>query len=197
MGTKTRTIANNLTTGLGVSNMILISSVNSETDVAEIDFTLDNTTYDHYKIVFDQFLQATDDTHLRLYCSTNNGSSYDTTSSNYSWVNMGVSGSSGPYSEHNDQATGYMAFTKGNPGNTSSEGMGFILDVIPNKSGLSNTRGNYFIMTGYREDTGTNYRGFQGHGRYMNSGNDVDKIRLQMSSGDISSYTYSFYGFKA
>ena len=46
MGTKTRTIANNLTTGLGVSNMILISSVNSETDVAEIDFVLDNTTYD-------------------------------------------------------------------------------------------------------------------------------------------------------
>ena len=25
----------------------------------------------------------------------------------------------------------------------------------------------------------------------MNSGNDVDKIRLQMSSGDISSYNYS------
>ena len=196
MGTKTRTIANNLTTGLGVSNMILISSVNSEVDVAEIDFALDNTTYDHYKIVFDQFLNATDDTHLRLYCSTNNGASYDTTSSNYSWVNMGVSGSGGPYSEHNDQATGYIAFTKGNPGNQTTEGMGFILDVVPNKSGLSSTRGNYFIMSGYREDTGTNYRGFQGHGRFMNTA-AVNKIRLQMSSGDITSYTYSFYGFKA
>lgn len=196
MGTKTRTIANNLTSGLGVSNMILISSVNSEVDVAEIDFALDNTTYDHYRIVFDQFLNATDDTHLRLYCSTNNGASYDTTSSNYSWVNMGVSGSGGPYSEHNDQATGYIAFTKGNPGNQTTEGMGFILDVVPNKSGLSSTRGNYFIMSGYREDTGTNYRGFQGHGRFMNTA-AVNKIRLQMSSGDITSYTYSFYGFKA
>ena len=117
MGTITRTLANNLTTSLGTSAMTLISSVNSEVDVAEIDFALDNTTYDHYRIVFDQFLNATDDTHLRLYCSTNNGASYDTTSSNYSWVNMGVSGSGGPYSEHNDQATGYIAFTKGNPGN--------------------------------------------------------------------------------
>ena len=109
---------------------------------------------------------------------------------------MGVSGSGGPYSEHNDQATGYIAFTKGNPGNQTTEGMGFILDVIPNKSGLSSTRGNYFIMSGYREDTGTNYRGFQGHGRFYNTA-AVNKFRLQMSSGDITSYTYSFYGFKA
>ena len=66
-----------------------------------------------------------------------------------------------------------------------------------NKSGLSNTRGNFFIMTGYREDTGTNYRGFKGHGRYMNSGNDVDKIRLQMSSGDISSSAIHFTDLKS
>ena len=79
MGTKTRTIANNLTTGLGVSNMILISSLIVRQMLQKLIFTLDNTTYDsHYKLYLTEFLQATDDTHLRLYCSTNNGSSYDT-----------------------------------------------------------------------------------------------------------------------
>ena len=40
MGVKTRTIANNLPTGLGQGDLVKIAAASSDTDVAQVDITL-------------------------------------------------------------------------------------------------------------------------------------------------------------
>ena len=195
MGTKTQTIANNLTTGLGRGDLVKIAAVSSDTSVAQVDITLP-TDYQWFTLVIAQILPATDGAKLQAQFSVDGGSSFLSANANYSWINQGVAGSSGDYTEHNSKATGYGGFQKSGMGNDAAEGAQFTIHIIPKRTGSHSTRGNTYHGFGHRYDTGDNFRAFVFGGQIRSTNNDVDKIRLAMDSGDISSITYTLYGAK-
>ena len=62
-------------------------------------------------------ITATDGAKLQKQFSTDGGSSFLSVTINYKWVNQGVAGSSGDYTEHNSKATSYGGFQKSGMGN--------------------------------------------------------------------------------
>ena len=194
MGAITRTFANNVTITKG-SGLAKISSASSDSAVAQVDITLP-TDYQMFTLVIAQILPATDGAKLQAQFSTDGGSSYLSSSANYSWVNQGVAGSSGDYTEHNSKATGYGGFQKSGMGSDAAEGSQFTIHIIPKRTGSHSTRGNTYHGFGHRYDTGDNFRAFIFGGQIRDTNNDVDAIRLYMDSGNISSITYTLYGAK-
>ena len=194
MGSITRDFANNVTLTKG-SGLAKVSSSSSDSSVASAEIALP-TDYQWFTLVIAQVLPATDGAKLQLTFSTDGGSSYLSGTANYSWVNQGVAGSGGDYSEHNSKATSYAGLQKSGMGNDSAEGGAFTINIVPKRTGSHATRGNYYWGAGHRYDTGDNYRGFYFNGQIRDTNNDIDYVKLAYDSGNISSLTYTLYGAK-
>jgi len=74
--------------------------------------------------------------------------------------------------------------------------MAGILTIIPNRSGYTTNRGNFYEFVGHRQDTGNAFRGLQSMGVTHSDANDVDAVKLYMDTGNIDQYTYTLYGAK-
>ena len=172
MGTITRTIANNLTTGLGTGGFEKLSGATTATNVSSVDLTL-STDYKIFKLVIDQVEPAVDGGLFRCRFSVDGGSSFISSS-----------------------AVNYGGLTKAALGDQSDEGGAGVLEIIPNRSGLSNPKGNYYNYLGYRHDTSNTYRGLLSQGKVESSGNDIDAVRVYFDNGNIQTITYTLYGVK-
>lgn len=180
----------------GIStDFVKIAAASSDSSVASVDISLP-TAYQMFTLVIAQILPANDGAKLQAKFSTDGGSSFLGANANYSWINQGVAGSSGDYTEHNSKATGYGGFQKSGMGNDTSEGAQFTIHIIPKRTGAHATRGNTYHGFGHRYDTGDNFRAFVFGGQIRDTNNDIDAIQLYMDSGNISSLTYTLYGAK-
>ena len=186
----------NGTTLTDLSNdFVKVASASSDSSVAQVDITLP-TDYNWFTLVIAQILPASDGAKLQTQFSVDGGSSFLSGTANYSWVNQGVAGSSGDYTEHNSKSTGYGGLQKSGMGSDAAEGAQFTIHIIPKRTGSHSTRGNTYHGFGHRYDTGDNFRAFVFGGQIRSTNNDVDAIRLAMDSGNIESLTYILYGAK-
>jgi hypothetical protein len=80
--------------GGGGGGVLVLLGAQTASSSAELDFTsLITSTYNKYVLEFENILPATSGASLLLQVSTNNGSSWDTTSGHYEWAaNFSVSG---------------------------------------------------------------------------------------------------------
>ena len=181
--------------GNSTGGLIPITSITASND-ATIDFTSGiDGTYDAYKIEFSGLRPATDGTYLRILVSEDAGSTWKTTSGNY--YQCGVVYRSDSTSATNNSQTlteirpiinvaGWQA------GNATTESMsGFIQFYHPASTALHKP---FLISMSHGSTLGAEVRTFLG-GRYTGAA-AIDGIQFLMSSGNITSGEFTFYGLE-
>ncbi len=152
---------------------------------ATVDFeSLITSDFDVYELHIDGLIPATDNTDIWLRGSTDNGSTY-------------VAGTSYTYARHN---------VSSNSGATSAAGSGGDAK-IPIFSNLDNTasRGftgvvrfnitlNHFTFHGFGLNNDTHWHAVRGGGALITSA--INAVRILMSTGNVASGTFRFYGVR-
>lgn len=158
---------------------------------ATIDFTGLSSTYAMYCIVIDSAKPVTDAVTFQIRTSSNNGTSYDSGASDYSY--------SGYYMNQNSNGSGIYSAAAAQIvctntiGNAANEYLVGVLELI-NPSGTATAR-NMLWRFGYLSESSDNRQG-TGYGRRIASAS-YNAVRLFFSSGNISSGTFTLYGLEA
>ncbi len=164
------------------SKFILISS-QSASSSATISFT-GLTTYNNYLLVWRSIWAATSTAILELLVSTNNGSTYQTTGYaggiNYNSVSSTAI--------TNNNSTAYFPLSGSNNSGVNNSGNLFINDINTGDTVCINGQVSYLDSTSGLRSMGV-ISGRSGQ-------TAVNAIRLQMSSGNIASGTFTLYGIK-
>lgn len=205
-----RALAANLTAGTGVSitngtNSITINStaggaISKISDAtasssATIDFTGLNSNYFLYILQFYSVAPATDGVEMWIRTSTDNGSTWDSGASDYAWANnlvdsAGASSSGGDAADSEILAMGRTGVeTIGNAANEFTSGTIYIFNP-------ADTIYTTFLTMGTFAETLGNYLICRTVGQRLSAA-DVDGVRILMSSGNISSGTFTLYGVSA
>jgi hypothetical protein len=189
-------MANTLLTagsGGGSGDMVLISTATASAS-ATIEFTDLDSTYSSYFIEWDSLLPSTapgTDIYCRL--STNNGSSYLSSASDYMYTCAGLAANLTAYSVANSGLAGssFIRLTQGGIGNSGTGCQGRLSIINPDSS----TKTQVFCQAVYDNGFPNHYHGF-GSGQPKTSTASTTAIQLYMSSGNISSGTFKLYGIK-
>jgi hypothetical protein len=217
MGTITRSLSNNITTGgvilpAGITNSsisavtsfanapagtLILLSTQTASASATISFTTGlDSTYDEYIFKFINVRPATDGQWLVFQGSTNGGSTYATniTSTNFvAYHNEGDSVAALGYFTANDlaQSTSYQRFGF-ETGNGADESMSGSLTLY-NPS--STTYVKHFIarVNSYHPD---NYSADGNTAGYFNTTSAINALQLKMESGNIADGIFKLYGVK-
>lgn len=157
---------------------------------SSIDFTSLSTTYRSFRIELSHVVPVTDTADLWMRTSTDNGSTYDSGASAYYWSRMSVSGggtTSGAGSTGDSKIS--LATNLGTSTRETLNGHVTVHDP-QNTPGVHVTWDvNLFSATPtFFHTTG---------GAFRDATADVDAIRFIMSSGNISSGTFTLYGLLA
>lgn len=168
---------------------VKISSSAASND-SSIDFTGLSSTYEMYVIVVTDVIPATDDVHLYLRTSTDGGSSYDSGASDYGFGVI-MSASPNPVGTE-DTAHSAMQISRGGGslGNDTGESGNFTIRLY-NPSATTKT---FATWEGANLRANGSLIKFHTGGAVRESAADVDAIRFVMSSGNISSGTFTLYG---
>ena len=165
----------------------------SSTDISNastFDFTsFDASKYDIYKLFFSNIIPANDGAFLKMYSSSNGGSSYDTT---YVYSHATIFMQSGGFT----QATGTMSssnmmqLTHGIGTDTGEEGGGSIEITI---FGAHLVQHTLFQFRSYYSGSNAAKHQLLG-GATRETAADVDAVRFELSAGNIASGTFTAYG---
>lgn len=161
---------------------------------ATIDFTGLSSTYHTYVLIFDSLIPQTDDTAIHLRTSTDNGSSYDSSASDYAYAQGLIYNTTG--SNAGSTGAAQIALTQ--------SGAALGIDVT---DGVGHAEGQIWIhkpsnakycsvswrITYIQAATPNNAVTVHGHG-FRKTAADVDAFRLLMSSGNITSGNFKLYG---
>ena len=172
-------------TGANGAGLVLLEQ-HSASSSAELDFTAwYSAAYDEYIIDAISLKPATSGVDLLWQCSTNGGSSYDTTS-NYDW-SKNISGTT----------TSFQAYTQ-----SASDTAGRFV-------GFSSSTPSHFSLRLFDPGNATTFKGAQGYVTFSGSDGNwyfghclwrykgtspVNAFRLLYSSGNIASGTVRVYG---
>ncbi len=209
----TRTLTDYAALGVGTNGKVLVpdsaaatglnydtKSAGSSVDFLEsqtasasssVDFTSawDDSTYLYYIFTYTNVSPVTDGVELRWRVSVNGGSSY--LSSNYRWVFLRLSSSSGSDSiSENDSDSKVKMCT--NLGNAAGEGLSGKALFFPSLNPGSQRGAPFLHDNTYVRKTGILFRNFGGAMNKTSSA--VNGIRFFMSSGNISSGVFKMYG---
>lgn len=161
---------------------------------ASIDFTGLSSTYHMYIVEITDMQPATDGTIMYMRTSTDNGVSFDSGVSDYSWNNIGVD---------NDSSLKDGADTA----DSQIEILGRTNDLIG-----GNTNETHSQTVWIFDPSATAYTRVMGIGEFIRTNNDtwlmisggqrlnttaVDAIQFLMNTGNISSGIFTLYGVKA
>jgi len=171
-----------------VGDMVLLSSQVASNSTS-IDFTsVMSSTYKSYKLIIISAIAATTTSNMTMIFSTDNGSNWDTTSGSYAF-----------YNSVNKHATTSTDTSLGNASTTNIELsnsndatniMSFLVDIAnPNVANAIFTK----VLGSYYNTVGSAYVTVSGGGIYTPA-QDVDAIRIIMSSGNITSGIFKLYG---
>lgn len=169
----------------------LISTGTASTS-SSIDFTGLSSTYIHYVVVLSNVVIATDTAGLYIRTSTNNGSSYDASAGNYAYSVAAIYPGAAAWSIASSTSATQIALTGAVSNSSSNGGMnGMVWIYHPSTATRCNISGD---ITYYGSATSTDVRALSEGARL--TGADVDAIRFLMSSGNITSGTFTLYGLK-
>jgi hypothetical protein len=167
--------------GSSTSAFVFIESQTASSS-ATIDFTDLDSTYFAYKFVFSDIVPATSGSALRMRTSANNGSSYDSGSFDYAWLNNVTS----------DQFDTFISLSSAVSGTSTTGTAGEVLLINP--SGTTFTHCEIFFNE-FNSTTGRAESIFGGGFRISNAA--VDAVRFYFSTGNIASGTIKLYGLTA
>ncbi len=180
----------NFLSGVGGGAMTLIQSQSASSDTS-IDFTTGITsTYDAFKLVISGLVPATNDTGMMVRVSEDAGSTWKTGGSDYSYSVMAdtvntAAASATEIRTYNPTSTTMIQ-------NASGKNASFEMSI---HNLASSSLQPIFFGKGTWEDSNTGYtRNWGFSGRYKGSTNAINGIRLIMTSGNITSGTFSLYG---
>jgi len=217
MGSITRSLSNNITTGgvilpAGITNSsvsavtsfanasggtLILLSTQTASASANISFTTGlDSTYDEYIFKFINIHPAVDDNEFHFNMSTDGGSNYNvtkTTTSFYSFHNEADTVTALTYNTEADlaQSTAFQPLMNGLGSDADQQGSGTLTLFNPS----STTYVKHFITqipTTFRDDA--SYTDFVAG--YGNTTSAVNAIQFKMSSGNIDDGIIKLYGVK-
>jgi hypothetical protein len=166
-------------------------STQTASNSATIDFTsVMSNTYRYYKVFIHNLVPATDGAQLFLRVSTDNGSTFKAGASDYFTLAQAL-GSGIVYHEYQGRAQMDLMTSGYGVGNDSNERGRYELTI----SGAHTATVTDVHGTGGVEASSGYMYGYMFNGFY-NATTAVDAIRFLMSSGNISTGTFSLYGIK-
>lgn len=170
---------------------VLLATISASAS-ANISLTGLTTTYAAYKVSVAALIPATNATNLQLLVSSNNGTSYDTGSGNYSYQNIYIN-DSGAAAANTHGSTGTTSMQLGNVWSNTSFANNFEVTLY---NPAQSTANNGFTWIGKYNDSTSGSSVFQGGSRRLATQVNT-AIRFQMSSGNIASGTFKLYGLLA
>ncbi|CAB4139845.1 hypothetical protein UFOVP353_55 [uncultured Caudovirales phage] len=147
-----------------------------------------DSTYKAYAVVISVLRPATDGSDLYIRTSSNGGVSFDTGGSDYNYAATGLNSNG---TNINGQGNNTYAFVCGFLGNDTGESTSAVIYFFSPSSTLK------FQFSG--QTAFTNALGYTSTNSFVGSRlaiADVDAIRFLMSSGNITSGTFTLYGLK-
>jgi hypothetical protein len=218
MGSITRSLSNNITTGgvilpAGITNdsvsavtsfanasggTLILLSTQTASNSATISFTTGlDSTYDYYEFHFINIRPATDGTYFQFNMSTDGGSNYNvtkTTSFFRAYHNEAGTDTILHYVTAVDlaQSTDFQTLSGTNIGSGADECLGGVLQLF-NPS--STTYVKHFISTTQMVES-VDYSIQTNVAGYGNTTSAVNAIRFQMLSGNIADGIIKLYGVK-
>lgn len=181
-------IAVSPTAAQGASMALLSTATASNDATIDIDANIDST-YDEYRVQLINIVPASDATNLYLHVSTDGGSSYVSTGTDYRWIINGE-----------DDVASLIARSNGDSdirlcddiGNQTAEGLsGWLKIFIPsNSASYTRMKGDFASTTGVLRITTISAAAA------YNVITAVDAIRFIMATGNITSGTFRLWGIK-
>lgn len=165
----------------------LIATATASND-ATIEFTGLSSAYARYIVEMLNVHPATDGDHFRMRTSTNNGTSFDSGSSDYAWSAFN-SESDDTTSTSGNTSDSAIKLNRRAIGSAAGEDVGGIVSVI-NPSNASFVK--IIFDVGHDRDSGTLCRIIGGGKRKASA--DVDAIQFYFASGNIASGIFKLYG---
>lgn len=170
--------------GAGSGSDILIST-QTASNSASITFTGLPTTYDHYILRYTNVVPATNGVSFYAQVGESTGPTWMT--SGYHWSGYATSegGGAGVHASASD--SGWNLTGNGTIANTANKGTSGVATFhsLSSSSQYKSYTSDYFEFGG----TGMNMRG-----NYVTDANQVTGLKFYMSSGNISTGTFSLYG---
>ena len=217
MGSITRSLSNNITTGgvilpAGITNAsvsavtsfanasggtLILLSTQTASASANISFTTGlNSTYDEYIFKFINVRPATDNTQLTFNFSTDSGSNYNVTKTTTFFVAIHSESDALSLLEYSGgldlaQSTSFQPLTSEQGSGADENSSGSLQLFNPS----STTYVKHFIASGCANDTDDRCRNYYSAG-YGNTTSAINAIRFQMSSGNIADGIIKLYGVK-
>lgn len=155
-----------------------------------INFTTGiDSTYDEYVIEFTSVIPATNSTNLTMQISTDGGSTYKQGGSDYAYV--ATQAYPGAVSYYSNSGNSKMIITQALLTTAGQSASGQVHLYSPSNSSLKPLVGfyaNQYASLGQFQITGT--------AQYISAATAYNAIRFLMSSGNISSGTFSLYGIQ-
>ena len=167
---------------VGSGDLVYISSATASSS-ANINFTGLSSSYFMYIVELDSVTTQTQSVNFMLRTSTDNGSTYDSGASDYSWAYIGADGA------QDTADTAIVLFN--DTGDQSTDVINGVVYII----NPSDTEYTQVLHNLSYWDNGSYTQHAQGGGQ-RNSAADVDAIRFLASSGNIVSGTFRLWGLK-
>jgi hypothetical protein len=173
--------------GSAVGFCVIVSSTASND--ASIEFTLDNSTYSSYQVVFDSVLPATDAASLYMRFSSDGGSTFDSGASDYEYAAR-IFISNGTNSDKSDENASEIIISHLIGTAAGETGVSGKADLTPSGGGRPSVRWHVS-----RVSSG-NFLGYLRGGGERRATVEVDAIQFTMSTGNIASGKIHLYGLK-
>lgn len=171
-----------------LSAMDLIGTVTASND-ASIAFTGLSSDYFAYQIWMENVQCTVDTADFWVRTSTNNGSSYDSGSSDYQETRL--TASSGAMTVGTSASKNHMLIASSN-GTASGESLSGVLEIY----NPSNTEQTYMLGRMTYENSAGSMHWYNTVGKRKSSA-DVDAVQILYASGNIQSGTFKLYGMRA
>ena len=167
---------------------VLLNSVTATSGDADVSFTLDTTNYDDFKIIISNLLAATTSSALQLRYSTDNGSSYASTSS-YARSSIGRrhAGSTDVESSNAD-SVGQITVSESIMGADAGETYGVECTLI----GASTDYAKLIATTSGKNTVGN--MAFTLAAIQFQNTSPITNIKFFLSAGNIATGTFKLYG---
>lgn len=171
----------------GSGGLVLLETITASSD-ASLDFTgfVDSSEYCGYKFVFNNVLPATDGTSIAFRVSTDGGSTWDSTASDYSYAS--IQRTTGFTSNNANNDKGLLSVSA--VGNVAADETGLSGYCIV--SDLSEGYPHFIVKSSYVNETGN--LALVSINTYRNSATAVDAVQFFAGSGNITSGTVTLFG---
>ena len=185
--------AGHLASGVGGAWTFISETVASNSATISITSGI-TSTYDLYMVVITNLDPATTDTELDMLVSTDGGSAYRTSGYRESSSRHGVGGARDDYVNTSATSLQILGGSGANESLNAGNRGGNAIVYIPNPSDTGE-KTQIWGQGGYHSN-GNEQQSVIGTGCYDSAAEDLDAVRFQMESGNISTGNFALYGLK-